>query len=264
LPSGGSEKNRGSEGASIGARVRAARGRLGWTRESLAHHSDLSWSAIEQIESGRRRNTRPDTLKALSKALGVTIDYLVSGESAAPMFNHQLLMYRDDDTFVDGAAPFLTDGMERDEALLAITTKRKFGLLKQQLGRSSDQVEFMAAETWYTSPVAAMKAYRSFLDDKLARGVPWARIVGDPDWPGGSEREISAWTQYESLVNLAFAPSPVTILCTYDERSVHPDIVHTAQLTHPQIVEGPEMSDNPMYRDPSEFFFGDGPIDGRN
>jgi transcriptional regulator with XRE-family HTH domain len=230
---------------------------LGWSREALAYHSDLSWSAIEQIESGRRRNTRPDTLRALSRALGVTIDYLVSGESAAPMFSHQLHMYGDDDGFIDAAAPFLTDGMERSEALLAITTTKKFGLLKEQLGGSADQVEFVAAESWYTSPVAAMKAYRVFLDDKLARGAPWARIVGDPHWPGRSPAEIRAWNQYESLVNLAFGPSPVTILCMYDDRSVHPDIVANARLTHPQVVEGPETSTNPLYRDPGEFFFGD-------
>ncbi|MEA2461915.1 MAG: hypothetical protein QOH90_2092 [Actinomycetota bacterium] len=252
----GAASETGVKASSIGDRVKAARGRLAWSKEALAYHSGLSWSAIEQIESGRRRNTRPDTLSALSKALGVTIDYLVNGEAALPMFIHQLHTYEDDDGFIDAASPFLSDGIERSEALLAITTKEKFGMLKDQLGRSSSQVEFVAADAWYGSPVSAMNAYRKFLDNKLSMGAPWARIIGDPGWPGRSKTEIRAWNQYESLVNLAFGPSPVTILCMYDERSVHPEIVENARLTHPQIIEGSKAADNKEYQDPGEFFFG--------
>ncbi len=257
MPSG--EKSRTSSGGTspFGGRVRAARERLGWSREALAYRSDLSWSAIEQIESGRRRNARPGTLKALSRALGVTIDYLVSGESSAPMLSHQVLIYGDDDGFLDATAPFLSEGIERSEALLAVTTARNIGILKDQLGRSADQVQFADAEAWYSAPMSALNAYRAFLDGKLAQGAPWARIVGEPGWSGRSDAEIRVWNQYESLVNLAFGPSPATLLCTYDERSVNPAIVTTARLTHPWIVEGRETVDNPMYRDPGEFVLGD-------
>lgn len=247
-------RNKGSE---MGGRIRAARERLGWSREALAYKSSLSWSAIEQIESGRRRNARPGTLKALSRALGVTIDYLVSGGSPSAMLSHQVLVYADDGGFLDAAAPFLCDGMERSEALLAVTTAKNIGILREQLGQSAKEVEFVEAETWYGSPVSALNAYRAFLDDKLAQGAQWARIVGDPGWPGRSEVEIRSWNQYESLVNLAFGPSPVTVLCTYDERSVHPAILNTAKLTHPWIVQGREIANNPMYRDPGEFVLGD-------
>jgi transcriptional regulator with XRE-family HTH domain len=240
----------------MGGRVRAARERLGWNREALAYHSGLSWSAIEQIESGRRRNTRPDTLTALSRALGVTIDYLVSGESPLPMLSHQVLVYGDDDGFLDAAVPFLCDGIGRSEALLAVTKANNIGILKERMGRDADQVEFVDAEAWYDSPVSALNGYRAFLADRLAKGAPWARIVGDPGWSGGSEAEIRAWNQYESFVNMAFGPSPVTVLCTYDERSVHPTIVTTARLTHPWVVEGSETTKNPTYREPGEFVLG--------
>ena len=59
----------------IGDSLKAARTRLGWTRETLAHHSGISWSAISQIESGRRRDVRLGTLSALAEALGVSVDY---------------------------------------------------------------------------------------------------------------------------------------------------------------------------------------------
>jgi hypothetical protein len=46
---------------------------------------------------------------------------------------------------------------------------------------------------------------------------------------------------------------PVSVLCPYDERSVDPTIVSTARLTHPRILEGDVLEDNPSYRDPGEF-----------
>ena len=56
--------------------LRAARARAGWSRETLAHHSGVSWSAIAQIESGRRRDVRLSSLSALADALGVSVDEL--------------------------------------------------------------------------------------------------------------------------------------------------------------------------------------------
>ena len=92
----------------IGVRVRAARGRLGWSRETLAFHTGLSWAAITQVESGRRTNVWPGTLAALSRALGVSIDYLVAGAPPRPtMLEHSLLPYRSDDQLrTTSPAPF--------------------------------------------------------------------------------------------------------------------------------------------------------------
>jgi transcriptional regulator with XRE-family HTH domain len=240
----------------LGGRVRAARERLGWSREALAYRAGLSWSAVEQIESGRRRNARPDTLEALSRALAVTIDYLVHGGQPPTMLIHQVLVYRDDDSFLAAAGPFLAEGAERSEALLAVTTARNIAALREWLGKGADQVAFAEAAIWYGSPASAMNAYRAFLDESQVQRSGWMRIVGEPVWAGRSQEEIREWNQYESLVNLAFGSLPVSVLCPYDERSVDPDIVETARLTHPRILEGREVVDNPSYQDPGEFVLG--------
>jgi transcriptional regulator with XRE-family HTH domain len=251
--SGKSDGGRRGDVSPLGSRVRAARERLGWSRETLAYRAGLSWSAIEQIESGRRRNARPDTLEVLSRALAVTIDYLVHGGQPPTMLSHQVLVYRDDDSFSAAAGPFLAEGAERSEALLAVTTARNIDVLREWLGESAHQVAFAEATTWYSSPSSAMNAYRAFLDGRQAQSAPWARIVGEPLWAGRSQEEIRVWNQYESLVNLAFGSMPVSALCPYDERSVDPAIVATARLTHPRILEGDAVADNPAYRDPGEF-----------
>jgi transcriptional regulator with XRE-family HTH domain len=216
----------------------------------------LSWSAIEQIESGRRSNARGDTLNALSRALGVTIDYLVHGGATPVMLNHQVLVYQDDDSFLAAAGPFLAEGVERAESLLAVTTARNIEILRDHLGQHASQVEFVEADTWYSAPDSALNAFRGFLDDELARGSTWTRIVGEPVWSGRSHDEVRGWHQYESFLNLVFGSMPATVLCPYDERSVDHAIVTTALLTHPSIVEGAEIADNPMYRGPGVFVLG--------
>src|ERR1700685_2081920 len=97
----------------LGVSLKSARERLGWSRETLAHHSGLSWSAITQIESGRRREVRVSSLVALESALGVSVDYLVGREATASsgLLNHRVLTYGSDDEYLAASVPFLREGV---------------------------------------------------------------------------------------------------------------------------------------------------------
>jgi transcriptional regulator with XRE-family HTH domain len=217
----------------------------------------MSWSAIAQIESGRRKNIRPDTLSALSGALGVTTDYLIHGGSPpATMLSHQALVYGSDEDFLAAAGGFLAEGLERSEATLAVTTKRNIGLLREQLGSMGRKIDFVEARTWYTTPISALHSYRAFVDDKVESGAPWIRILGEPVWAGRSRSEIQLWTRYESLVNLVFSASPASVLCPYDQRQVAPAIVRQARHTHPHTYEAEGTASNSDYREPGEFVLG--------
>ena len=243
-----------SDSGGISPRVRAARERLGWTREALAFHAGVSWSAIAQVESGRRKNLRPSTLAALSRALGVSIDYLVEGKLSRPtMLEHSVFPYRTDDQFGTIMGSFLADGVERSEATLAVTTGPNVELLREHLGREARSVEFVDASGFYSTPIAALEAYRAFFKAALERGAPWVRVVGEPMWAGRSDGEVRVWTRYESLFNLVFAGSPLTVVCPYDERSVAPEIVRHAHLTHPNTVGDQGLSQSPPYTDPARF-----------
>jgi transcriptional regulator with XRE-family HTH domain len=238
----------------IGDRLRAARERRGLSREALAFHSDVSWSAIAQIESGRRRNVRPNTLSALSDSLGVSLDYLVRGTSPAhPMVEHRALIYDGDDALVERAGAFIEEGCERGEGLLAVTTKARIALLRRHLGPAAKSVKFIESARWYKTPGAALDEIRKFCDTGLERGAPWIRVVGEPVWEGRSESEVDQWTRYESLLNLVFAASPISILCPYDARTLDPEIVRAAHATHPHTAEESGAVSSPDYADPGSF-----------
>jgi transcriptional regulator with XRE-family HTH domain len=177
--------------------VIAARKRLGWTREALAFHSGISWSGIAQIESGRRRNLRPDTLSALAGALGVSIDYLVRGGPATTaLLDHKALLYDSGDELVNTAGPFLEEGVDRSEAVLAVTTKENIRLLRRQLGPAGKRVDFVESAAFLTTPSSVLERFREFANAKLEDGAPWIRILGEPIWTGRSDEEIRSSISY--------------------------------------------------------------------
>ncbi len=242
------------ESAGIGARVQAARERLGWSREALAFHAEVSWSAIAQVETGRRTNLRPSTLAALSRALGVTIDYLVDGGLSRPtMLEHSAFRYRTADQFRTIVGAFLAEGIERSEATLAVTSAANIELLRDDLGKDARSVAFFDASTWYSTPAAALQAYQSFADAELKAGAHWIRLVGQPAWTERSDTQVRLWTRYESLLNIVFSASPVTALCAYDETTVAPEILRQADLTHPHTVGDAGTSQSSGYADPGRF-----------
>jgi transcriptional regulator with XRE-family HTH domain len=241
----------------MGPRLRAARVRRGWSREALAFHSGLSWSAIAQLESGRRRNARPQTLAALAEALGVTIDYLVHGSPpSSVMLEHRVLLYGTEAEFVETVGPFLDEGIERGEALLVVTTIPRIELLRKRLGADAVRVEFIDRESWYTDPAPALRDLAGWVKDKLDAGASWVRYVGDPDWTGHSETQSAVWTRYESLVNLVFANSPASLLCTYDTRTIAPEVSRHACLTHPHTIGADGVAVSADYADPGGFVLG--------
>ncbi len=246
----------GAPESGIGRRLRAARDRRGWSREALAFYSGISWSAIAQVESGRRRNLRPDTLVALAGALGVTIDYLVTGRSAAPMLDHEALMYGSDSELTSVAVPFLAEALDRSEAAIVVTSAGNAELLKGELGHQAGRLEFVEQASWYRTPGTAIEGYWAFLNASLEAGAPWVRIIGEPLWTGRSESETLRWTRYESVLNLVFSAEPVTVLCPYDTRAVSPEIAAAACVTHPHVIGCETRADGPQYVDPSVFVLG--------
>jgi len=244
------------ESSRIGATLAAARARLGWSREALAFHSGVSWSAIAQIESGRRKDVRLSSLSALADALGMSVDSLIGTVAATTpprLLEHRVLAYGSDEEYLSGVLPFLAERSAAADCLLAVTTAAQRVLLQEALGDRCSQIEFADSADWYRSPSAALDRYRGFVTEKVDGGATWIRIVGEADWALGSDAESAAWSRYESMINLVFASSPVTVMCSYDRRSLPARLLADAPVTHPELAHGDDMTLSPMYREPEDF-----------
>lgn len=63
----------------IGQRIMERRKKLGLTQEALAEMADVTTQFVSYAEAGKRA-MRPENLKKLSAALGVSTDYLLTGD----------------------------------------------------------------------------------------------------------------------------------------------------------------------------------------
>jgi transcriptional regulator with XRE-family HTH domain len=240
--------------AGIGQRVRAARTRQNLSREELAVRSGLSWSAIAQIETGRRTNLRPSTLVSLAQVLDVTLDYLAGQAGAITLLEHRVLVYGSDEELMVAGGSFLSEALERDEPALVVMRKQATKFLKKAVGAPARKLTFASNAEWYSAPAAALTAYRRFAEDALDQGAHWVSVLAElPIWTGRSDADIRLWTQYEALVNLAFGDLPVTIVCAYDSRALPPELLERAYATHCEFLRADGIEQNQHYVDPAEF-----------
>lgn len=64
---------------SLGERIKQRRLTLGWTQETLATKAGISKGFLSDVENDKR-NLSADTLLDLAKVLGLSLDYLMTGE----------------------------------------------------------------------------------------------------------------------------------------------------------------------------------------
>ena len=63
----------------VGRRIMERRKKLGLTQEALAEMSDLTTQFVSYAESGKR-GSRPENLMRIASALGISINYLLTGD----------------------------------------------------------------------------------------------------------------------------------------------------------------------------------------
>ena len=173
---------------------------------------------------------------ALADALDVPIDYLLGRHrTRRELFDHQALRYASEEQFLDATVPLIEQAVTRGEPVLTVTTADKIRRLRRSLGGQPAGLTLTSSARWYRSPTETLDAYRKFVIEQLDNGHHWVWIIGEPVWQGRTPHEVRAWTTYEALINIVFAPFAVTTICPYDQRRLHPPILASAETTHPRI-----------------------------
>lgn len=84
----------------LGARIAALRRAAGWNQAELAQRLGISPSAVGMYEQGRREPSA-DMLVRLSRVLGVSVDYLLTGQPATEESGKLAAMIRERITSAD-------------------------------------------------------------------------------------------------------------------------------------------------------------------
>jgi anti-sigma regulatory factor (Ser/Thr protein kinase) len=146
-------------------------------------------------------------------------------------FEHDALLYDGVDGFVENMLPFVRAGLERGDAILAVTSPRNISALRDALGADAERVDYRDSAPWYASPGKAFRGYADYVATQPeGRRL---RAIGEPVWPVGRPEAVSEWARYESVLNVAFADAPAWIVCPYDAAALPDEILTHALETHP-------------------------------
>ncbi len=170
----------------------------------------------------------------------------------SPGLVHDAFVYSSEQEFLAGALPFLEEGIDLREPILAAPTHANGELLRARLGRRAKAVDWAESQEAHRT-VERLGILLQFINREQKRGAIRIRVFGEPCWPSGGGPGVAEWKRYESFLNVALADYPVWLVCPYDANRLSQDIVEDALLTHPAIGYGAGRTPSPGYLEPSEF-----------
>ena len=111
----------------MGRRIMERRKGMGLTQEALAEKSDLTTQFVSYAESGKR-GMRPENLMKMAEALGVSTDYLLTGD------------------IIDKDKLLLSDKLDRLKATLSTLTDLQRDTIYKKFYRNMSNVDIAAEE----------------------------------------------------------------------------------------------------------------------
>ncbi|HEV2789859.1 MAG TPA: sensor histidine kinase [Solirubrobacterales bacterium] len=149
-------------------------------------------------------------------------------------FQHDALIYEDVDSYLEGTVPFLRDALEVGEPALVAVDPHQAELIEGELGEDAKRVRFADMEELGRNPAWIIPFWRDFVDENGGRSV---RGIGEPLCSARTPAAVEECRRHESLLNVAFAPSPSwTLLCPYDGRSLDDEVLEEAARSHRHLI----------------------------
>jgi anti-sigma regulatory factor (Ser/Thr protein kinase) len=148
-------------------------------------------------------------------------------------FSHEAFVYTTSQEFLAGTVPFVLEGLDRDEQVLALLSSEKLDLLRTEMAKDAHRVRFTDMATIGANPARIMPVWMRFVDERVqGRGV---RGIGEPIHAARGSAELVECQQHESLLNHAFDSTPAfRLLCPYDV-ALGPEVLEEAARSHPFV-----------------------------
>jgi len=102
-------------------------------------------------------------------------------------------------------------------------------------------------------PDRMLEAFEQLASDGARRGFPLSRIICQMDWAAEGQSYIDSLIQFESRVNDVWDRHDDAVICVYDLRNFSGDAVIDIMRTHPMVIIGGILQQNPFFVPPQEF-----------
>jgi hypothetical protein len=166
--------------------------------------------------------------------------------------------------------PFITEGLEiGDKALHTIDPKKHDEHIRWlsssgidvDAARNKEQLEIL---DWTDSHLRGgrfdkewtLAFWQKAAQDAKSKGFPLVRFVSQMEWVLETDLNLDELLEYEAKANDAWIrqDGPVNpAICVYDLRKFRGDIVMDVMRTHPLVIVGGLLQENPFFVPPDEF-----------
>lgn len=103
------------------------------------------------------------------------------------------------------------------------------------------------------SPAAMLTFWNDVVGSAIASGYLVSRAVGEMTWALRQMPGVEELVEYGAELNYFLPRYPQVILCLYDLERFDGDILVDILKTHPKVLVGGMVLDNPYYLEPAEF-----------
>jgi hypothetical protein len=164
--------------------------------------------------------------------------------------------------------PYFAEGLARGEQVVTIRDSAKCGAHIDRLRASgaipvadamkSNRLRVVASEETYlqNGVFEVDRMYRMIkttLEEADREGFTRVRTCGDMSWALRDMPGTEELMQYESQVNQLIVEHDCTLMCTYDVNRFSGRAIMDVLATHPAVLLGDRIYENPYYQAPREF-----------
>ena len=156
---------------------------------------------------------------------------------------------------------FLRDGFARGEKafdLVHPSHLEQHRRLRQSAGDAlADAEQLFELRSWDGAGPDRLDQHRmlaliqQLLDEGHAQGFPLARLIAHMEWALDAQLDAGALLEYESLLDKLQSNYADPIICSYDLSKWNGRIIADVMRTHPVVIVGGVMHENPFFAAPA-------------
>jgi hypothetical protein len=186
---------------------------------------------------------------------------------AMPRARHVCAFFNSRDEEDRVLLPFALEGFERGEkALHIVDPDWRAERLRRLQGAGVDAVSALRSgqlevRRWdeaylrggHFDQDAMLALIEEVLTDGASRGFPLTRLWANMEWALEDRRGVGDLVEYETRLNYVLPRYQDPVICTYDLAKFDADVVMDVMRTHPMVLIGEVLAENPFFSPPDQF-----------
>jgi hypothetical protein len=163
--------------------------------------------------------------------------------------------------------PFIKEGFERGEKAFHVVDPAHRETHLGRLGEAGIKVEEaerrgqLEVRRWQEAYLRdghfkqerMIELIQEVLREGKAQGYPLTRLVANMEWALEDRPGVDDIVEYESRLNYVLPKYDDVVVCTYDLAKFGAPVVMDILRTHPMVIVGGILQENPFYAEPDAF-----------